>query len=167
MPSIYQVNARFWVPTQAAMAIMRQVFAASCAGCPISVGGEPPDPVINLSGYDVDIEITDGTTFVDVNPDQTDFVELNAEAAPPYCDGHLEGPVIDPETGLATIIVDEHVITSTSGLQYFGAAIWTDFGDGNVLLGVSRFPVAIGSGEVGDVFKISGPWSLCACVPGS
>lgn len=163
--AVFMANERFYVPDQAAMSIMRLVFDQLCAGCPISVGGEPPAIEIKLSYYNADIEITPATVFADINVVEADEVVLNQEASPTYCLDHLEGPDVDPETGLPTIFVDQHAITTVGDSQAFGAAIYADFGDGNVLLGVSKFPVAIGTGVAGDIFKIGGPWSLCACTP--
>jgi len=163
--AVFMANARFYVPIEAALSIMQMTFNQACAGCPISVGGEPPDPVLMFGGIGQDFEITDALTMADLGIDPTDAVELNAETAPGYCDGHLEGPNIDPETGLPTIFIDQHAITDTVGMTYFGAAVWADFGAGEVLLGVAKFPVPLGTGTPGDIFKIGGPWSLCACVP--
>jgi len=163
--AIFMANARFYIPLEAGMSIMNMVMTQACAGCPISVGGEPPDPVIMLGGIGQDFEITEALTFGDLGVDDTDAVELNTEAGPGYCDGHLEGPSVDPETGFPTIYIDQHAITDTVAMTYFGAAIWADFGAGNVLLGVAKFPVPLGTGTPGDIFKIGGPWSLCSCVP--
>jgi len=167
MPSIFQVNSPFFTPAEAAVSIFRMVMAQICNGCPISVGGEPPDPVVKLGLYVNPTEIVDSTTFAELGVEEADEVELNSEAAPDYCLGHLEGVQVSPEDNLPTIIVDEHAITTTLGATWAGAAVYADFGAGNVLLGVSSFPVspAIGSGEAGDIIKVGGNWRLCSCVP--
>lgn len=165
MPGIFAVDSRFYVPLEGAMQILEQVMNATCSGCPISVGGEPPDPVVKLTYCSSDFEITEALQFFELGAQDVDAIELNQETPPPYCDGHLEGPVIDPESLLPTIIVDQHVITTTVGAVAFGAVIYTGDDVTGKILGVAKFPVPIGTGEIGDVFKLSGKWSLCACVP--
>jgi len=165
MPSIYTAQADLYQPTEAALAVATMTFNAICAGCPISVGGEPPDPVVKVSYAAGDFEITDALVFGDLNVQEAAELELNAEAAPPYCDTHLEGPAIDPVSSVPIIILDQHIFTSPDGSMAFGVAIYTDFGAGNVLLGVGKFDAPLGLGEIGDIFKISGKWRFCPCVP--
>jgi len=165
MPSIYQAQCRFWMPLEAQSTAARLLFLQACNGCPISLAEVPPDPTIYLTYCGAPLDIVDTMTFSELNASEDDAVELNNEATSPWCDGHLEGPVIDPETLLPTIIVDEHAITTSAPVGATGACLYTDFGDGPVMLGVGVFPAPLGAGETGDIFKISGRLMFCPCTP--
>jgi len=163
----FQRQARFWIPTEAAGSLLRLVYAQLCAGCPISVGGEPPAPVLSMDLYTAPVEITDALTIADLalaGGVSVTALELNAEAGPGYCDGHIEGPSLDTD-GLWKIVFDEAIFETTTPDGYFGAALYADFGDGNVLVGISQFDEPVIALTIGDFVKVSGTLPLPPVVP--
>lgn len=163
--AIFQIDERFYIPSEAAFNLMHAIKSQACAGCPISVGGEPPDPEWKLSICSSPFEITDGITFGDLGVVEADEVVLNAAAGPDYCEGGIEGPINDPVWSLPGLVIDQQIITGSGGETAYGAAIYADYGDGNLLLGLAQFPVPLGDGSPGTIFKISGKLLLCSCLP--
>jgi len=158
-------NVRFYIPTEAAGSLLRLVMNQLCAGCPISVGGEPPDPVLTLQLFQNDAEITDATVFADLFPGAVVApIEMNTEAAPGYCDTHIEGPSIDTD-GLWKLIFDQATFETTGAESFFGAFLYADFGDGDVLVAAGRFDEVVIALNAGDFVKVTGTLPLPPVVP--
>jgi len=164
--AVYQREVRFYFPTEGAMSLLTLMKNQMCAGCPISVGGEPPDPVIEMQLYFNDIELVDATEYGDLGvaaPGDVAPVELNTEAAPGYCDGHIEGPSVDVDD-IAKLIFDQAIFEALAGFNASGVVIRADFGDGNVIVAVGRFTPIVPV-VTGDLIKVTGALWLPAVVP--
>jgi len=158
-------NVRFYIPTEAAGSLLQMVYNQMCSGCPISVGGEPPDPVLSMQLFQNDVEITDATVFADLFAGAVvAAIELNTEAGPGYCDGHIEGPSLDTD-GLWKLIFDQATFETTGAESFYGAYLFADFGAGDVLVAVGRFDEVVISLDAGDFVKVTGTLPLPPVVP--
>ena len=163
--AVYVHNVELFLPTEAALSLLTLTRFQICNGCPISVAGEPPDPVIQFQLYENAIEITDATVFADLGVVAAPApIDLNAEAAPDYCLGHIEGPDVQPD-GLPTLIIDQHEFDPAPfAMTLSGVAIVADLGAGDVIIGVAAF-AAPQPLLTGDVLKVSGLLKLHPHVP--
>jgi len=157
--AIFMVQSRFWNPREAAGVLWQAVMDQLCAGCPISVGGEPPSVPAILQFIGDDFEIVDALEYADLTIVGTNMV-LNDEAGPAYCDGHLQGPSLGVD-GEWTIILDQVEQTFGAANTVYGAVITNG---GGLMWGVSKFdvPVVLGGG---DTIKHTGLWSLLPQIP--
>jgi len=159
-------SVEFWYPTQGAGSLAKLIYNQMCAGCPISVGGEPPDPVISMELFTSNVEITDALLYDELTVgtgSSVDAVELNTEAAPDYCDLHIEAPTLDSD-GQWKIIFDQALFTTIAADTYWGAVISADFGDGTVIIAVAKFDEVV-TPESGDLVKVSGVLPIVPAVP--
>jgi len=158
-------HVRFYVPDEAAGSLLQLILNQMCAGCPISVGGEPPDPVISMTVYQADVEITPALVFSEIDEGLVVArIDLNAEAGPGYCDGHIEGPSFDDDEW--KLIFDQATFETGSSGTAFGAALVADFGAGDVLIGIGRFDTPATFLEAsGEFLKVTGTLPLPAIVP--
>jgi len=161
----YVRNVRLYIPTEAAGSLLRLIMSQLCAGCPISVGGEPPAPVLTMGLFANDVEITDASAFVDFSPaGVVAEVEMNTEAAPDYCLGHIEGPGLDTD-GLWKLIFDQATFETAGAETFYGAYLYADFGDGDVLVAVGRFDELVIASAAGDFVKVTATLPLPPVVP--
>jgi len=163
----YLKMVRFYYPNEGALTLLRLAQELICNGCPISVATVPPLYTVTLNGLGADFTIAEGLVYGDLTvlPDaDLSIVEMNTEAAPTYCLGGFEGPNYNGE-GIAELTVDMQEQTAAADITVFGALLWTDFGDGEVILGIARFdqPAVMLSG---DILKVVGVLQLPSSVPG-
>jgi len=162
--SIYMIESRLWVPREAAGTILQFVNGWMCAGCPISVGGEPPGTVVKMGFYTNEVEITDDLVLADLTP--SSMVEtLNGEASPDYCLDHIEGPSLTVD-GEWALLFDQAIFTyGGSGETVFGAMLFAFSGLGaNQLIGVSKFEIPVPV-VFNDVLKHSATLPLLPQIP--
>jgi len=168
--AVNMVQARLWMPTEAAGRLLSLAKRQLCEGCGISVGGVPPTIGLYMALIREDFDILCPLTWAELV--EADFggyarVDLNGEALPgPYCLG-VEGPSQDIDD-VWTIYFDQQIFTATNDTtpnSIFGAAIIVDT-PAELLLGVARFaqgPYPMAAAD--DKLKVSLTLPLECVVP--
>jgi len=164
--AVYMFQVRLWVPLEGSMSLLRLVQQQLCAGCPISVGGEPPAIQISMALCEAGFEITEALTFIELSAQMADPapILLNDETGPGYCDGNIQGPSLGLD-GVPQLIFDQQIFTQVAGgTNPVGLVVYADTGDGDQIVGVALFdqPFLL---NAGDQLKVSATLPLPAVIP--
>lgn len=164
-------NPRLWRPREACQVMLEMVLEAMCEGCPAGVGAgnpaaAPPTLDIFIQPFTNAIEITDTTVWADLDLDNVNLpaVAVNAEAAPTYCDGNIQGPGTGTDNEWR-LVFDQQIWNFVGPITARGVVVYAFDGAAGRILGVGNFDAPCSLLAAGDALKVTSELVLEPSVP--